>query len=50
MTFFLRYKCGINTKAKKPALEIGSAVHWGIEHATEDLSEYYGLQGMSRDT
>lgn len=40
MTYFLQYKEGISLKRKKSALEIGSAVHWGIEHDTEDLTEY----------
>jgi len=41
MTYYLRYKVGINLKVKKPALAIGSAVHWGIEHNTDDLTEYW---------
>lgn len=45
MTYFLKYKEGIEPKYKKSALAIGSAVHWGLEHETEDLSEYYKEQG-----
>jgi hypothetical protein len=41
MTYYLKYKVGINLKVKKPALAIGSAVHWGIEHNTDDLTEYW---------
>lgn len=41
-TYYLQYIQGITKKEEKPALAIGSAVHWGIEHNTEDLSEYYG--------
>lgn len=40
-TYYLSYIQGISSKIEKPALAIGSAVHWGIEHNTEDLSEYY---------
>lgn len=45
MTYYLKYKEGISTIEKAPALSIGSAVHWGIEHNTEDLSEYYSTNG-----
>lgn len=41
-TYYLNYVQGISRNIEKPALAIGSAVHWGIEHNTEDLSEYYG--------
>lgn len=41
-TYYLRYIQGITLAKTKPALAIGSAVHWGIEHNTEDLSGYYG--------
>ena len=41
-TYYLNYVQGISKKTEKSALSIGSAVHWGIEHDTEDLSEYYG--------
>lgn len=39
--YYLIYKEGIKLKDEKPALSLGSAVHWGIEHNTEDLTEYY---------
>lgn len=41
-TYYLNYVQGISLKTEKSALAIGSAVHWGIEHNTEDLTEYYG--------
>lgn len=43
-SYFLNYIEGIQKKEGKPAFAIGSAVHWGIEHNTEDLTEYYGLE------
>lgn len=45
MTYYLSYVEGISKKETKSALAIGSAVHWGIEHDTEDLSEYYKEEG-----
>lgn len=45
MSYHLTYDLGIYTKVEKPALSIGSAVHWGIEHNTCDLSEYFNEQG-----
>lgn len=45
MSYRLTYELGIWTKVEKPALSIGSAVHWGIEHNTCDLSEYFKEQG-----
>lgn len=42
MEYFLCYKMGITPKVEKKALSIGSAVHWGIENNTEDLSSYFG--------
>lgn len=45
MSYRLTYELGIWTKVEKPALAIGSAVHWGIEHETDDLSEYFKKQG-----
>ena len=42
MEYYLSYRMGISPKFEKPALSIGSAVHWGIEHDTEDLTEYFG--------
>lgn len=43
--YFLKYEKGIEPIDKKPALALGSAVHWGLEHETDDLSEYYRGQG-----
>ena len=45
MTYHLGYELGIKQKVTKPALAIGSAVHWGIEHDTDDLSEYFKDNG-----
>lgn len=45
MTYYLSYEEGISKKETKSALAIGSAVHWGIEHNTEDLSSYYKEEG-----
>lgn len=45
MTYYLNYVQGIHQKVEKSALAIGSAVHWGIEHNTEDLSEYFNQNG-----
>lgn len=41
MTYYLKYIQGIKPKKEKAAFEIGSAVHWGIEHNTYDLFDYY---------
>lgn len=45
MTYHLNYELGISKKVEKPALAIGSAVHWGIEHNTEDLTDYFTQNG-----
>lgn len=45
MTYYLGYVQGIKQKVEKPALAIGSAVHWGIEHDTNDLSDYFKENG-----
>lgn len=50
MTYYLTYVEGISKKEEKAALAIGSAVHWGIEHNTEDLSEYYKQQGTFKQS
>ena len=42
MEYFLSYRMGITPKVEKTALSIGSAVHWGIEHNTDDLTDYFG--------
>lgn len=38
MEYFLSYVLGLEPKIKKEAFDIGSAVHWGIEHSKEDVS------------
>ena len=45
MSYYLSYELGIQPKVEKTALQIGSAVHWGIEHNTEDLSQYFKENG-----
>lgn len=42
MSYHLKYDLGISQIETKPALRLGSAVHWGLEHGTDDLTEYYG--------
>ena len=39
-SYFLSKKQGISLKKESPALQIGSAFHWGCEHDTADLSGY----------
>ena len=41
MAYYLKYIQGISPKRGRAALSIGSAVHWGLEHNTEDLEPYY---------
>lgn len=41
-SYFMRYKAGLDLKVKKPALTIGTNVHWGLEHDTYDLRELLG--------
>lgn len=41
LDYYLSYKQGITTKEIKPYFLTGSAVHWGLEHNTEDLSEFF---------
>ena len=41
MDYYLSYRLGIKPKETKPYFLVGSAVHWGLEHDTEDLSEYF---------
>ena len=48
MSYYLSYVMGISKKDTKPALAIGSAVHWGIEHNTEDLTDYWKDNGSFR--
>ena len=45
MSYYLDHIQGIEPKVKKSALTIGSAVHWGIEHNTTDLDEYFKENG-----
>jgi len=43
--YFLIYEEGIKPKQEKAALSAGSAVHWGLENNTSDLTEYYKEKG-----
>ena len=41
MTYHLKYDLGILPKNKAQALTDGEAVHWGLEHNTSDLEDFY---------
>lgn len=45
MSYYLTYEMGMYKKEVKPALSIGSAVHWGIEHNTMDLTDFWRENG-----
>lgn len=45
MSYYLTHEAKIWKKQEKTALWLGSAVHWGCEHNTEDLSEYFKQNG-----
>lgn len=45
MSYYLNYYQGIGLRDTKTAFAIGSAVHYGIEHSTSDLSEYFKENG-----
>lgn len=45
VSYYLGYIEGISLKDTKPALFIGSAVHWGIEHNTENLDDFFKENG-----
>lgn len=49
MTYYLQYVEGITPITEKSAFSVGSAVHWGIEHNTEDLTEYFGSNESAYD-
>ena len=46
--YYLDYIAGIKPKQEKTALSLGSACHWGLEHGTSDLQEYYNEKGNFR--
>ncbi len=48
MGYYLSYKQGIHLKEKPKSLSLGSAIHWGLEHNNEDLSDYYKEEGNFR--
>lgn len=43
MSYYLSYVEGIAKKEEKAAFFVGSAIHWGIEHNTCDLTDYFNL-------
>lgn len=43
--YYLAYIEGIQPKVEKTALSIGSAIHWGLENQTSDLTPYYNEKG-----
>lgn len=45
MSYYLNYEVGLYKKQEKTAFAIGSAVHWGIENDTVDLSDYWKEHG-----
>ena len=45
MDYNLSYKIGIHTKEKAKHFQIGSAVHWGFENNTEDLTPWFQENG-----
>ena len=49
--YYLVYKEKIKPKLQKPALSLGSAVHYALENNSSDLSEYYNskLNGVKEE-
>ena len=47
--YFLIYEEGIKPKQEKAALSLGSAVHYGLEINSSDLTEYYQGKGHLLD-
>ena len=45
MDYYLSYKLGIQPKETKKCFQVGSAMHWGFEHGTEDLSQWFKENG-----
>lgn len=45
MDYYLSYKMGIHPKERKNAFTIGSAMHWGLENSTEDLTKFFKEEG-----
>lgn len=39
--YYLNYVLGIYPKKEKTAFTVGSAVHWGLQYAKEDLTEWF---------
>lgn len=47
MDYYLNYEVGIKLKETKPYFMVGSAVHWGLEHNTYDLDDYFKENGTN---
>ena len=47
MDYYLGYELGIKLKETKPYFMVGSAVHWGLEHNTFDLDDYFKENGAN---
>jgi hypothetical protein len=43
--YYLNYKVGMHIKEKAPYFAVGSAMHWGFENNTEDLTEWFQENG-----
>lgn len=50
MDYYLNYKIGIKPKEVKTAFQVGSAMHWGFEHNTEDLTEWFKENGTLKQS
>lgn len=49
MSYYVKYHLGISAIETKPALSLGSAVHWGLEHSTSCLDDYYNTPNNFTD-
>ena len=45
MDYNLNYKIGIKPKETKRCFQVGSAMHWGFENDTEDLTQWFQENG-----
>lgn len=50
MTYKLAYIEGIQPIVEKTAFALGSAVHWGLEHNTSNLDEYFKQNGSIKQS
>lgn len=46
MSYYIKYHLGISATETKPALALGSAVHWGLEHSTDNLDSYFNTPNV----